>query len=99
MIKDSQKETYDEKIAQFLPKDQCEDIKQAISKDKEAKPTEKPDAKKPEGNVSVATKETPKDLEAIRQKIQTQASKVLKIKDELKGIERRLKQVSRDTIW
>ena len=38
--------------------------------------------------------EKPKDAEAIKQNIQTQASKVLKIKDELKGLERRVKQVS-----
>ena len=87
LIKESQRDAYDGKVVQYLPKDQSEGTSTVENK-MEKKPAEKP------VEDPVVAKKPSKDVDAIKQKIQAEASKVLKIKGELKGLDRRFNQVS-----
>ena len=99
---------YDAKTAQYLPQDGSRNIpSRKVSEPVQAlgqpKATSTPTAAKtkstPVLTIEVETEQHPAeednrvDMEAVRQKLVLSASKVLKIKDELKALERKLKLV------
>lgn len=106
LISPDHKSTFDNKIVQFTSggggKQSSQQPKAAQPPPSSGSKQQQPAARKPQTviveaepgkDVANEAAKPPKNTEAIRLKVLTQASKVLKIKDELKGVEKRLKQV------